>query len=183
MPDIDIAADTDLGQRAIEAMEGYLKSNAAQSYRRAEDWLIARSQIAGLRQIAANEPTKLGEFVEHQRAKAVARLEKTKQEERRKDLEAQIAFWELVRGLCEGKGQKFPWSLTQARDQALPASLHDDKYAPGAQLTREQQAARKEKGERRKRWQQDWELANYSAFFQRFCIHYLYEMTRRTTGE
>jgi hypothetical protein len=183
MLEIDIAADTELGQRAIKAVDSYVRDNVSDSFQKAEDWPISRAQITGLRQIAVREPTKVGEFAEHQRKKAQAKLENTKQEERRSELKAEIAFWELVRGLCDGKPPKFSWSLTQARDQALPAELHDEKQPPGAQLTKEQQAARKEKRERRERWQRQWERDHYAAFFQRFCIHYLYEMSRRTQGE
>lgn len=183
MLDVDIAADTELGQRAIEAVDEYVRKHAAGPFQEEKDWPIARAQIAGLRQIAVNEPAKVAEFAEHQRMKAQAKLENTKKEERQRALEATIAFWELVKRLCDGKPPKFSWSLTQARDQALPADLRDEKQPPGAQLTKEQQAARKAKRERRERWQRQWSLDYYAAFFQRFCIHYLYEMSKRTQGE
>ncbi len=183
MLDIDISADTELGQRAIDAVDNYVRDNAAGPFQKADDWPIARTQIAGLRQIAVNEPVKVGEFAEHQRTKAQAKLDTTKNVERQRDLEAIIAFWVLVRGLCEGKPPKFSWSLTQMRDQVLPADLQDDKHPPGAQLTKEQQAARKGKREHRERWERQWGLDHYAAFFQRFCGHYLYEMSKRTTGE
>jgi len=183
MLEIDIAADTELGQRAIEAVGRYLKDNALGPFQKEDEWPIARTQITGLRQIAMNEPAKVAEFAKHQRAKAAERLEKTKQEERQHELKVEIAFWELIPALCDGKPPKFAWSLTQARDQALPAELQDEKQPPGAQLTKEQQAARKEKREGRERWQRQWERDHYAAFFQRFCIHYLYEMSKRTKGE
>jgi hypothetical protein len=183
MLDIDIAADVELGQRAIEAVDRYVREHAVGPFREEKDWPISRGQIAGLRQIAVNEPAKVGEFAEHQRTKVQAKLDTTANEERQRELKAEIAFWELTRGLCEGKPPKFSWSLTQARDQALPADLHDEKQPPGSQLTKEQQAARKEKRERRERWQRQWEQDHYAAFFQRFCIHYLYEMSKRTKGE
>ena len=186
MLDIDIAADTELGQRAIEAVDRYLRENGVGPFREEKDCPISRSQIAGLRQIAQNEPAKVREFAEQQRKKAKAKLDTTTNEERQRELKAEIAFWELVRGLCEGKPPKFSWSLTQARDQALPAELQDEKQPPGAHLTKEQQAARKHKREQRERWQRQWELDHYAAFFQRFCVHYLYElyeMSRRTQEE
>lgn len=183
MLDVDIAADAELGQRAIKAASKYVQEYAATLYRKEDDWPVARSQITGLIQIAVNEPTKVGDFAEHQRKKVEARMAMTKNEERQRQLEAEKAFWELVSGLCEGKPPKFSWSLTQARDQALPTDLHDEKQPPGTQLTKEQQTARKEKRERRERWQRQWALDHYPAFFQRFCIHYLYEMSERTQGE
>ncbi len=183
MLDLDIEVDTELGQRAIDEVTRYLRDNAAGHYSKEDGWPVARAQIAGLRQIAANEPTKVGEFAEHQRVKTQGKLNATKNEDRQHKLRAEITFWERIRGLCEGQPPKFPWSLNQARDQALPADLQDDKYLPGAQLTNEQHASRKDKRERRERWQRQWMMEHYAAFFQRFCVHYLYEMSKRTTGE
>jgi len=183
MIDIDIEADTELGQHAIDAVSKYVKDYAAGPFQKADDWPISHAQISGLRQIVGNEPARLAEFAEHQREKAQAKLENTRKEERRQELEAEIAFWELVKGLCEGKPPKFSWSLTQSRDQALPPDLHDEKQSPGTPLTKEHQAARKEKRELRDRWQRQWALDHYPAFFQRFCIHYLYEMAKRTQGD
>jgi hypothetical protein len=183
MLDLDIAVDTELGQRAIDAVESYVRDNAAGPFSKEEDWPVARAQIVGLGQIAANEPSKVAEFAEHQRTKSQAKLEATKNEARQDELRAGITLWELVRGLCEGRPPKFSWSLTQARDQALPEDLQDDRYPPGAQLTKEQQAARKDKRERREHWLRQWMTEHYAAFFQRFCAHYLYSMSKRITGE
>lgn len=182
MLEVCIAADTDLGQRAIEAVENYVRQHAEQSYHGEEDWPIARSQIAGLRQIAANEPSKVAEFAEKQRSRAEKRLEGGTNEQRQLKLEAEIAFWELVKTCCDGKPPKVQWSLNQERDRAIPAELQDEKQPSGAQLTKEQQAARKERRQRREAWQKQWERDHYAAFFQRFCIHYFYEMSKRTQG-
>lgn len=182
MLDIDIAADTELGQRAINAANKYVKDNAAESYQREDRWLIARSQITGLRQIAVNEPSQIGRFADHQRKKDEAKLANTRQEERQRELQAKIDFWKLVKELCDGRAPKSAWSLTQERDQALPNDLEDEKLPSGAQLTKEQQAERKEKRERWERWNRRLEQDHYAAFFQRFCIHYLYEMSLRTQG-
>jgi hypothetical protein len=183
MLDIDIAADTDLGQRALHAAERYVTDNVPPSLSKEEDWPIARAQIKGLRQIATNEPAKVREFAEHQRAKVDAKLATVQKDERRQELAAKIAFWELVIGLCEGKPPKFDWSLMQACSQTQPAELTDEKNPPDARPTREQQAARKEKKERRDRWEQQWKRDHYPAFFDRFCAHYLYAMAKRTQGE
>src|SRR5262245_31214042 len=134
MPDFNIRADTELGQRALEAVEKYLKEHVHGPFSREKDWPIARAQIAGLRQIASNEPGKIGEFAEHQRSKVADRLENTRGEEQRRQLQAAIAFWELVRGLAEGKAPRFEWSLVQDCTQALPPHLADEKLPPGAQL-------------------------------------------------
>jgi hypothetical protein len=183
MLDTNIAADTELGQRAIDAVEQYVKANVLTPLAKEDNWPIARAQIAGLRQIAANEPAKVGDFTEHQRSKAAARLETVQNEARRQELEAEIAFWELVRGLCEGKPPRFLWSLAQACTQAVPPALTDEKLSPGAKPAKDQQAARKQRKDQRDRWEKEWKLDHYAAFFQRFCAHYLYEMSKRTQGE
>lgn len=178
MLEIDVEADTELGQRAIEAVDKYIRDHVSSALRGEKDWPISRAQIAGLWQIAMNEPTKVAEFAEHQRAKVQAKLQQGDKKPGGSGLEAKIAFWELVRNLCESKPPL--WSLAQAREQALPAELRDDKQPPGTNLTKEQQAQRSEKRERRERWQRQWDLDHYPAFFQRFCIHYLYEISKRT---
>ncbi len=183
MLEIDIAVDTDLSQRAIEAVQQYVRQRAEESYRSPDDWPIRRSQISGLCQITMKEPRRVGEFAERQRKKAAAKLETITKEERRAELEAEIAFWEQVKGLCDGRPPRFTWSLAQARDQALPAELQEEKQPPGARLTKEQKEARKQKREKRERWQRQWESDHYAVFFQRFCAHYLYEMSKRTKGE
>jgi len=180
MLDVPIAADTDFGERAILEVEQYVKKHAAPQYSGPEEWPIARSQISGLRQIAMREPEQLKDFAEHQRQKVAARLEATTKEERKQELLGEIAFWELIKNLCDGKPPKTHWSLAQAREQALPPELQEEKLPAGAQLTKEQQQARKEKQERRKQWLRQWNRDYYAAFFQRFCAHYLYLMARRT---
>uniref|UniRef100_A0A7C2C4U7 Uncharacterized protein n=1 Tax=Thermus islandicus TaxID=540988 RepID=A0A7C2C4U7_9DEIN len=152
MLEIDIAADTELGQRAQEAVKQYLRQHGEEWYRCSDDWPIARSQISGLRQIALNEPRQVAAFAEHQRQKAEAKHKTTKKEERQAELEAEIAFWELIKQLCDGKPPKVPWSLTQARDKALPAELQEERQPPGAKLTKEQQEARKQKQAQRESW-------------------------------
>jgi hypothetical protein len=183
MLEVHIAADTELGERAIQAVELYVRQHADSSYRTPDDWPVHRSQIMGLRQIALNEPLQVSSFAEKQRQKAEARLETMTNEKKRQELESEIAFWELIKNLCEGKPPKVPWSLSQAREQALPAELQEEKQPSGAKLTKEQQEARKQQREERERWLRQWALDHYPAFFQRFCAHYLYTLARRTPAQ
>ena len=90
MFDIDIAADTELGQRAIDAVDRYVRENAVGPFREEKNWPISRAQIVGLRQIAVNEPGKAGEFAEHQRTKVQAKLDATANEERQRELKSAI---------------------------------------------------------------------------------------------
>ncbi len=176
----EIAVDGELGRRAIEAVNQYLQEHGRKQYRKPDEWPIPRSQIAGLRQIAANEPAQLARFAEHQRKKVAAKLEETKREGRRRDLEAQVAFWKCVEGLCEGKPPQHRWSLRQECEAATPPELREEPLALGAKLSQAEQTARKKLKSDRERWQDQWRRRFYPAFFQRFCIHYLYEMSRRT---
>lgn len=78
--------------------------------------------------MAMKEPRHVGDFAEHQCQRAKAKRESVgRNEERRRESEAEIAFWELVQKLCDGKPPKMPWSLIQMRDQALPAELQEEK--------------------------------------------------------
>jgi hypothetical protein len=168
MLDVNIAVDTELGKHAIDAVADYVNEHAQSSYRSSDDWPIARSQISGLLQIAMREPEKLKDFAEKQEQKAKARREATREERQRK-LDAEIEFWELIKNLCDGKPPKIRWSLAHVRENEVPAELQDDELPPGAKLTKEQQAARKEKGERRKQWLRQWNRDYFPAFFQRFA--------------
>lgn len=183
MLNIDLYADGELGRRAIETVTAYIE-NIPQSYKykKEDEWPIRRTQIAGLRQIAANEPAKLSEFAEHQQRKAQAKLEKV--QKGRNQLESVVAFWTLVKALCVGgPANRVPWSLAKMREECMPEELKEEKLPPGAKPTPEQQTERKDKQRRRKEWQAEWDREFFGVFFQRFCIHYLYEMSNRTRGQ
>lgn len=180
MLNIDLYADGELGRKAIEAVTEYIKE-IPQSYRKEDEWPIRRTQIVGLRQIAANEPSKLSEFAEHQQRKAQAKLEKMRKGS--DQLESAVEFWNLVKWLCEGgPANRVSWSLAKMREECTPEEFKEEKLPPGAKLTPEQQAERKDKQQRRKDWQAEWDREYFGVFFQRFCIHYLYEMSKRTRG-
>ncbi len=67
--DVALVVDGELGRRAIQAVDEYLKEYGDTEYRAERDWPISRSQIAGLRQIAATEPSKVASFASHQQKK------------------------------------------------------------------------------------------------------------------
>jgi hypothetical protein len=166
---LEIEADTDLRERAVAAVDSFVEKHGCP---------VARAQIAGLRQVAANEPGELVDFAENQRRRADARMQLARGD-RQEHFAAEASFWELVRALCNGTAPKYPWSLTQARDQALPAGLRVEKQPPGARLSKEEHAAIKERKDRRDAWHRRWESGRYAAFFQRFCAHYLYHLARQ----
>src|SRR5262249_10316057 len=94
MPDIDIAADTDLGQRAIGLIDDYLRKYPPEEYRREgsqhlteRDWPVSTAQINGLRRIVSAEPGKIKAFADKQSEKdkkALLEIERELNEVKRK---------------------------------------------------------------------------------------------------
>jgi hypothetical protein len=165
MAELDIEIDTDLRERAITAVEEFVRDHGTP---------VSRSQIAGLMQIAANEPRLLAQFAGNQKERAEKRAAGLREGERKVELEAEVAFWERVKLLSEGKGAKCPWSLLQAREAAVPATLKLEKLPPGAALSREDRAKRDQKKRDLEEWERQWNLGHYAGFFRHFCAHYLY---------
>ncbi len=144
MTELDLLIDGELRQRAIEAVEGYVRQ-----YPECE---VRPAQVAGLRQLAQLEPRRVSDFAAHQRDRAQARMKTSRSERHPRE----AAFWELVHRLCNsGSTKDLPWTLqtacTAAVQQASPAT---DKE--------------------RKALRESWIDQHYPPFFQAFCIHYLY---------
>ncbi len=185
---VNVAAelDEDLGQQAVRAAEQFVEQSVRGklTIRKEDDWPIRRSQIAGLRLVATNEPDCVAKFArrqcEREQKKRGAR-EKPPDSERDIKSTIFIDFWELVEQLCASstKGQG-SWSLQQACDAATPAEYRADDQTPNAKLTPEQRQERNRRRQQRQEFQQQWKAAYYPAFFQRFCAHYLYAMSRMT---
>jgi hypothetical protein len=166
MPELDIVADTELRERAIAAAADFVRHHG---------YPVARSQIAGLLQIAGNEPGRLSDFCGKQRERALRRKETTTRAERQAHYQAEADFWSLVQQLAAGVGAKVPWSLRKLRDSAArPADCTVTPLEAGAKLTREQQAARKETERRARHWEQEWDRDHYPIFVRHFCAEYLH---------
>jgi hypothetical protein len=103
MAELDVLGDTTLYDAAVRAAVEIIADKGHP---------VTRAQIAGLRQIAANEPKELITFAEHQRTRAA---------KRHNDSEA--AFWERVKILCGEKAPKNGWCLGQLRNSEIPAEL------------------------------------------------------------
>jgi hypothetical protein len=166
MPELDVEIDGDLLRRAVESVDGFVNVHRTP---------VSRSQIAGLLQIACNEPGLLSRYAGNQKERAQKR-EASVRNERKADFQDEIEFWKLVQGLCEGKGKGHAWSLLQAREAAEPAGLKLEKLAPGTALTKQDQERRKQTEADRRAWARRWDLDHYAAFFRHFCAHYLYRM-------
>lgn len=165
MPELDVLSDTELRDRALEAVDHFAREHGCP---------VSRAQVAGLRQIAAQEPRQLPPFASKQKQRAEKRYADSGRKNERFAHESR--FWELVTSVCEGTPPRHAWSLKQTRDAALPARLREEKQAPGARLSKDEQAARKKAKDDREDWLQCWETDHYALFFQHFCAHYLYRM-------
>jgi hypothetical protein len=154
--DLDVLADTTLRLRALDAAGRFIKEH---------DHPVSRAQVAGLRQIAANEPHLLPDFANKQKERADKRR-----------LDSESAFWALVVALCNGTRPRFDWSLSQERDGAVPAELRLEQLPPGAKLAAADHAARNAKRARLREWLDRWTAACYPAFFQHFCAEYVSQM-------
>jgi hypothetical protein len=142
---------------------------------------VERSQMAGLRQIAGNEPGLLKEFLDHQRDRAQRRFQSSGQ--RNEKFAAEIKLWDLVGQLCAGRPPRCEWSLEQDASAAVPAELRTEKLPPGAKLSREEQGARRQRDAARDKFLAEWRLRAYPLFFQHFCAEYLYRKATHSGEE
>jgi hypothetical protein len=160
----DVLADTVLRERASAAVDGLVQAHG---------YPVERAQVAGLRQVAANEPRLLKGFADKQKERA----DKRYQETRRQDFEHESRFWELVADLCAGSQPRHPWSLAQEAEAALPPELRDVRAPAGGKQSAAEQAALRTRRDERQQRLQAWFAWAYPAFFQHFCAHYLYRMS------
>ena len=138
---------------------------------------VKRAQIAGLLQIVANEPGRLADFAASQRGRAEKRAASTTRFERKAEHENEVEFWKLIHELCSADAKKRPWSLKQARDAVpLPADCVPMTFPPGAKVTKEQDAERKDRRGASRRGRGSGTATTTAAFFRHFCADYLYRM-------
>lgn len=166
MLELDIQIDTELRARAVSAAETFIRASGTP---------VSRAQIAGLVQIAANEPGLLSRFAGSQRDRAEKRAAGMREGDRKAELQNEVAFWELVRMLCEGQGKNCSWSLLQVREAVLDAP-RVEKLAPGTALSKEDRARRDEKKKAAEDWERAWARDHYTGFFRHFCAHYVYRL-------
>jgi hypothetical protein len=168
MLDIDIMADTELGQRAIDLVASYLKKHPPEQYIREgsghlleKNWPVSRAQVNGLRQIAGNEPASITPYANKQAEKHKKALQETEKalKENKEKRDRKPSDEKLIERKEKLELQK---KLVQGR-----IDFWTEVAKAGEGLKKEYL-----------------QFSDHSAaYFQRFCIHYLYEMTRRTRGE
>jgi hypothetical protein len=168
MLEIDIAADTELGDWAIKLIRDYFQKYPPEGFQKEgskhlteKDWPVSRAQVNGLRQVVGKEPTKIKDFADKQAEKDKKTLLEIENElkENKKKLDRRPDDEHLVK-------QKEKLEKRKKQLQGRVEFWTEVKKAADGLKQRYQASS-----------------DHYTAFFQRFCIHYLYEMSKRTKEE
>ena len=174
MTNLDRLSDTVYREQAIGQLDDLLGACGT--------FPVRKTQLYGLRQIARQEPGKVGEFAGHQRERAERKLEQVS-ERGRPALQAEIEFWSVVDRLCDSSS---PWSVLTEGLEHAPAELRDENIpARNKGMTPAERTRRNQIKARQREWLARWTEDHVPAFFERFCTHALYrlEMSRKTRGE
>lgn len=174
MTNLDLLSDTIYREQAVRQLDKLLDGCGT--------FPVKKTQIYGLRQIARQEPGKVGEFARHQRGRAERKQEQVS-ERGRPGLQAEIDFWTLVDRLCDSPS---PWSVLTEGLEHAPAELRDENIpARNKGMTPAERSHRNQLKAGRREWLARWTEDHVPAFFERFCTHALYrlEMPRETEGE
>ena len=114
MTNLDRLSDTVYREQAIGQLDDLLGARGTIP--------VQKTQIYGLRQIARQEPGKVGEFARHQRGRAERKQEQASGKSDLK-LKNEIDFWDLVDRLCDSSS---PWSVLTEGLEHAPAELRDE---------------------------------------------------------
>ena len=137
---VHLLSDTVYCQQAVKQLHQLLGND--------NQFPVEPSQIYGLRQIARQEPERIGQFANHQGNRAQSRYdaEDRKRQPNRDVLqkwETEVNFWTLVTNLCGDSPDH--WSVRRKGRCYLPGELQDEnrRKVPGAtpQETRGESAA------------------------------------------
>jgi hypothetical protein len=164
MLDLDVRIDTELLERAVAEVDGFVNKHGTP---------VTRTQIAGLQQIAVNEPDKIANFASKQKERAEKRLQGIKESDPKyQKFQSEIVFWAMVSNLCSGKGAQVSWSLLKLREQEMPADYRLDKPHPSAPA--EERNRFHQIQSQKAQWERRWNRDHFPAFFRHFCAHYKY---------
>lgn len=167
MNTIDLLVDSELTELATQEAERFVHKYCRPWIGEQAVWPISRAQIHGLLQIAKNEPELLAPFAEHQAKKLKDQDDKSRVAQE---------FWKLVQKIASPSRKGPDWPLAEIYQKSLPADL----CAPetGEPSRQESPQEKKSREEKRRVWEKEWKREVYPAFFQIFCIHYLYLMSK-----
>jgi len=168
---VDVLADTEFRDQAVRALDDFTHDRGCP---------VGRTQIEGLRQIASNQPGKVLVFVDRQRKKAERRQQVS---DKSGQLGVEIAFWDLIVRLCGSiNTPKDQWSLYWLAEDRSPADCRPGKR-PHPSAPPEERRAYNAAKEKSGSWHKRRLSEDYPAFFQRFCAHYLYLLSKQKAGE
>ena len=161
---VDFLSDTVYRLQAVQQLYQLLDG--------ADEFPVRTAQIYGLRQIARQEPEKVKVFADHQRKRAERKCETASQNALQR-LESEIEFWTLVVSICNET--TVSWSVIRERNSHIPANLQNR-----PDMSRRE---RREIGERRNEWCEQWDNEHIPAFFERFCTHCLFCIAKAEMGQ
>jgi hypothetical protein len=172
---LDVLADTEFRDQAVRALDEFIQAHGCP---------VRRAQIQGLRQIAFNQPREVPDFADHQRKKAERRLEGLNpNSDRAARLTDEIAFWDLIVHLSGSANTPAGrWSLYRLAEDQAPADCRVGKRPHGSASPEEHRAYR-EARQKSDTWHKQRVAEDYPAFFQRFCAHYLYRLSKHEAGD
>lgn len=169
MIDLNVLIDTEVHEKAVNLARQFVEQHVQSSSTDESDWPVKRSQVNGLRSLATKEPKKLADFAKHQKEKA------------KKNKELAEVFWNLViQIVSRPSGNR--WSLMSIREGCMPPEFRAEPPSGKEQGGPNEVQKRKEREQLRKLWEQQFDQEVIPAFFRTFCIEYLYQMQKRTTG-
>jgi len=162
-------AETILRDQAIVAVEKLVAEGLV------EEKKLGRTQLKHLQQVARDRPDQVRPYARHQ-------LEKipTDKHKNHVGVDAKIAnFWQVVSGCVETSGNRDAWSLSQQAKTYFPAELNvlDQPLPNGASIEQRQQ--RNKLNKTKSEFLKDWDDWAVPAFFDFFCIEYLYRLKCR----
>ena len=170
MTDLDQLSDTVYREQAVRQLDDLL--GACRSFP------VERTQIYGLRQIARQEPGKVGEFARCQRERAERKREQISKRGG-SELDAEIEFWSLVDKLCRSSS---PWSVLSEGLERAPAELRNENIPAGTKgMPRDERTRLKQLKQGQKKWLEQWTKDHVPAFFERFCAHALFRLTEKNS--
>ena len=179
---VDLLSDTVYRQQAAQQLH-QLSGNDNQ-------FPVEPSQIHGLRQIARQEPERVGGFATHQGQRAQNRYdaENERSNPRAEVLqkwETEVNFWTLVANFCGDSPDR--WSVKTEGHNYLPQELRDDNLREVTGTTQQerqqiQQHNNRIKRERRE-WLKEWDTKHIPVFFERFCTHCLFCIAKAEMGQ
>lgn len=179
---VDLLSDTVYRQQAVKHLHQLLGSD--------KQFPVEPTQIYGLRQIARQEPERIGNFAIRQGQRAQSRYDaednksNPKAEVLRK-WETEINFWTLVANFCGYSPDC--WSVETEGRAYLPEELHNQnlREVPGATPQETQQNQQHNNRIRRdqREWLVEWDKEHIPAFFERFCTHCLFCIAKAEMGQ